>query len=300
VVDRATVPTYPVKPNKPRVILLWTLAGALLGLGLVALRNLLSEVVRSPDQLEQVTQLPVLSVLPSVMSMRRKESPVHLTLNQTRAPYSEGIRSIRASIYLNDVDRKMKRLLITSALPREGKSSIASSFAVTMAQMENVVLLEADLRAPSLRKIFGIPKDRPGVVELLTGQAKFDEAMYHHQASGVRVLPVAQMPANPAEVVSSAAFAKLLDQLTAKFDRVIVDSPPCQAAADAQILSHRVDAVLLVIHAGSTGMRAIQLAVKQLRAARAPLLGHVLNQVDARSAYGYDHQYYHYGTYGQP
>ncbi len=302
VVDRAIVPTIPYKPDKLKIVILWTLGGLLLGVILAALRHLLSETIRSPDQLEHLTQLPVLSVLPKVQGFGRKTTTsVTLCLDEPRAPFSEGVRSIRASLYLSDVDKRMKRIMFTSALPREGKSSLASCFAVTMGQMEKVLLVEADLRAPTLKKTFGIAKDAPGLVEVLTGQAKLEQTLYLHAPSGIYVLPVAQIPANPAEVISSAAFQKLIETMSANFDRIVFDSPPCSVASDSQLLAHRMDAVIFVIHAGTTGHRAIQAAIKHLRAAHAPLLGHVLNQVDVRRAYGYDGQFYgdHHGYYGR-
>jgi capsular exopolysaccharide synthesis family protein len=165
-----------------------------------------------------------------------------------------------------------------------------------MGQMEKVLLIEADLRAPTLKRMFGIGGEAPGLVEVLTGQAKLEQALHRHEASGIHVLPVALTPANPSEVIASAAFMKLIDSLEGRFDRVVFDSPPVHAGSDSMLLANRMDAVIFVIHAGTTAMRAIQHAVKQLRAAQAPLLGHVLNNVDARSAYGLHYSYgYGYG-----
>lgn len=294
IVDRAVVPMRPIKPDKARMVLLWAAGGFILGTILAALRHYLVETIRSPDQLEHLTQLPVLSVVPQVAGLGRKTAPAALCLQHPRLPYSEAVRSIRASLYLSDVDKRMKRIMFTSALPQEGKSSLASSFAVTLGQMEKILLIEADLRAPSQKKHFGISKDKPGLIEVLTGHATLEQALHRDEASGIHVLPVAQIPANPAEVIASAAFLRLVDVLAAKFDRIIFDSPPCNVASDSQLLGHRMDAVIFVIHAGSTGQRAIHSAIKHLRNSQAPLLGHVLNQVDVRRAYGYDNQYYGY------
>jgi polysaccharide biosynthesis transport protein len=298
IVDRAVPPTRPFKPDKSKIITLWTLAGLLAGLLLAALRHLLTQVIQSPDQLEQLTQLPVISVLPPVSGLGTKTSAPQMCVEHPRAPFAEGVRSIRASLHLSDVDKRMKKVMFTSALPQEGKSSIASSFAAVLGHTERIILVEADLRAPSLKKMFGIPADRPGIAELLSGQAKLDDAVYVHEPSGIHVLAVAQIPANPAEVVASAAFAKLIDVLAQRYDRVVVDTPPCHVAADTVLLAHRMDAVLFVVHGTRTGIRTIQAAIKHLRAAQAPLLGHVLNQVDARKAYGLDGSYYMYGNYG--
>jgi polysaccharide biosynthesis transport protein len=300
VVDRAVPPLLPHKPNKSKIVVLWAVGGLFLGLLLAALRHLLTQLIQSPDQLEQATQMPVISVLPPVAGMGTKTSAPAMVVDHPRAPFAEGVRSIRASLHLSDVDKRMKKVMFTSALPQEGKSSIASSFAAVLGHTERIVLVEADLRAPSLKQIFDISAAAPGVVELLSGQAKLEQALYVHKPSGIHVLPVAQIPANPAEVVASAAFGKLLDILATRYDRVVVDTPPCQVASDSLLLAHRMDAVLFVVHGATTGLRTIQHAIKQLRGAQAPLLGHVLNQVDARKAYGYDGSYYVYGNYGQP
>lgn len=298
IVDHAVVPLFPYRPNKPRVIGLWTLGGLALGMILAVMRHLLSETIRSPDHLEQATQLPVVCVLPPVPGMGKRTTAPAMVMEHPRAPFAEGVRSIRASLHLSDVDKRMKKIMLTSALAREGKSSIASAFAAVLGHTERIVLVEADLRAPTLKQVFGIPARAPGIVELLSGQAKLEQVLYRHEASGIDVLPVAQIPANPAEIVASAAFGKLLDILASRYDRVVVDTPPCQVSSDTMVLAQRMDAVLFVVHGTSTGVRTIQAAIKHLRAAQAPLLGHVLNQVDARRAYGYDGNYYVYGNYG--
>jgi polysaccharide biosynthesis transport protein len=299
VVDRATVPKVPAKPDKPRTILLWTLGGLVLGTLLAALRHLLSETIRSPEQLEHLTQVPVIAVLPRVTNFGRRFSPTKLYAETPRAAFPEGINSVRAALLLSDVDRRMKRIMVTSAMPQEGKSSLACGFALSLGQMSKTLLLEADLRAPEQKRLFGIAKEAPGLVEVLTGQVKVEDALYHHQPSGIAVLPVGKIPANPAEVISSNAFRKLIDVLLTRYERIIFDSPPCGAASDAILLSAQMDAVIFVIHGGKTNRRAVQAAIKHLRAAQAPLLGHVLNQVDARSTYGYGGQYYAYGQYGR-
>lgn len=294
IVDPAVVPTAPFKPDRKRIILNWTLAGVLLGLGLIALRHVLSETVRSLEQLEHATALPVLTLLPKASFADRAAVPA-ICLEQPRAPFSEGVRSIRASLYLSDVDKRMRRILLTSALAGEGKTSVAAGFAVTLGQMEKVLLVETDLRAPVLKRVFGIGDRAPGLVEVLTHEVKLEDALFHHKPSGIHVLPVAKVPANPAEVVASAALQKLIAELSGRFDRIVFDSAPCQAGSDTFVLANQMDAVILVIHAAKTGMRAVQGAVKQLRAAQAPLLGHVLNHVDPRGGHAYGTHAYGYG-----
>ncbi|MGH8442130.1 MAG: GumC family protein [Nevskiaceae bacterium] len=294
IIDPAVVPKTPFKPNRRGMVLNWTLSGVLIALGLIALRHVLSETVRSIEQLEHATQMPVLSLLPKAPFPSRDTVPA-TCLDEPRAPFSEGVRSIRASLYLSDVDKRMKRILFTSALAGEGKTSIAAGFAVTLGQMEKVLLIETDLRAPVLKKMFGIASNAPGLIEVLTHEVTLDKALYRHAPSGIDVLPVAAVPANPSEVVASAALRKLVEDLAPKYDRIVFDSAPCHAGSDTFVLANRMDAVVFVIHAGQTGLRAVLSAVKQLRSAQAPLLGHVLNQVDGRNVQAYGTHYYGYG-----
>lgn len=299
VVDYGMVATRPSKPATRKIALIWALCGFALAVALATLQHLLNETVRSAEQLEDITGLPVIAALPQTSGLGRRSSTVDLCLKQPRLPFSEGIRSIRSSLFLSDVDRRMKRIMFTSAMPSEGKSSIASGFAVTLGQMERVLLVEADLRAPSLKKMFGIPADKPGLLEVLTDQAKLDDAVHRDATRGIDVLAVSILPASPGEVISSAALQRLIDLLATRYDRLVFDCPPCLVASDSMLLSSKVDAVVFVIHAGRTSVRSITTALAQLRGAHAHLLGHALNHVSASNAYGYYGQYYAYGKYGQ-
>lgn len=299
VVDYGMAATRPSKPATRKIVLIWTLGGFALAIALAALQHLLTETVRSAEQLEDLTGIPVIAALPQTAGLGRRTSAVDMCLKHPRLPFSEGIRSIRSSLFLSDVDRRMKRIMFTSAMPSEGKSSIASGFAVTLGQLERVLLVEADLRAPSLKKIFGIPADKPGLLEVLTDQAKLEDAVHRDATSGVDVLAVSKLPASPAEVISSTALQRLIENLGTRYDRLVFDCPPCLVASDSMLLSSKVDAVVFVIHAGKTSLRSITTALRQLRGAQATLLGHALNHVSTRNAYGYYGQYYAYGKYGK-
>lgn len=272
--------------------------GLLLSLLLVATRQMLDESVRSAEELELVSDLTVMGVLPSVSTLGRRRSMLQLYCADSRTPFAEGIRSVRASLQLSDVDKRYRRIMITSTVPGEGKSSLASCLAAAFAAAERTVLIEGDLRAPSLKKMFGIPKTRPGLIEVLTGECKLEDAMFVHEDSKVHVLTVARRPPNPAEVVNSAAFAQLLHDLSASYDRILIDSPPCQAASDALILARLADTVVFTVKADETRRRAVTNAIKQLRNVRAAPLGAVINQVNARRNPNYTDSYYAKGYYG--
>lgn len=298
ILETAVPPSQKFEPVTSKYAVNGLIFGLILGVGLVLLRHFLDETVHSPDDLEAITGLPVISVVPKVTVglTSRKSLPILFTENP-RTPFAEGVRSIRASLKLNDVDRCYKKILVTSAVPGEGKSSLAACLAMAFGSGEKALLIEADLRAPTVKKIFGLPKEQPGLMELLTGEATLENCLYFHEASQVYVLPVAKTPANPAEVINSAAFSKLIASLTERFDHVVLDSPPCQAASDSLVLAKMADVVLFTTRAESTHRRAVMAAMKQLKQVHAHVVGCVLNQVNTRKNSYYADSYYYAREY---
>jgi len=298
VIDPAVLPRGPSEPRVMRMTMIALGAGLVLGLLLAVLRHLLSEEVRSPEDLEALTQVPVVGAITKVdKDDARGLATLFLTKPQT--PFSEGIRSIRTALQLSDVDKKYHRMLVTSSLPAEGKTSLASALAESFAAVEQVLLVDADLRRPSLAARLGLPEGAPGLTELLAGQARLEDCLYLHQASGIYLLPSGKHVPNPAEVLASLAFKSLIEELSRRFFRIIFDSPPCQAASDALQLSQHVDGVLFVVKSGSTSRRVIRNSYKLLRNVSAPVIGNIVNQIDIKKAgAAYYHGYYAYGYYG--
>ncbi|HUP91370.1 MAG TPA: polysaccharide biosynthesis tyrosine autokinase [Solimonas sp.] len=300
VVDPAVTPREVFKPDKKKILLLALVGGLLFGILLALLRHLLSEEVRSAEELETLTRLPVFGVLPLVSKgLGRRKSLARLYLEKPKTPFAEGVRSIRAALQLSDVDKRFKRIMVTSSVPKEGKSCVSSSLAVAFGSIENVLLVDADLRMPSLHRLMELPDKARGLVDVLTGKATLDECLLKHEPSGIWVLPAGTPPPNPGELLSSEPFARLVHELSARFDRIVFDSPPCQAASDALLLAKYVNAVLFVVKSDSTSRRAVKNSLKQLQYAQAPLVGNVVNQVDVSRNPSYlDGYYYAYGYYG--
>ena len=292
ITDSALLPKSPVLPQRPKIVLTAMFIGLLLGILLASLRSVLSEGIYAVEDLEGTAQLPLFGIVPRV-SFKRGASIVKYFLNDHRTPFSEGVRSIRASMQLAELDSRKQCYVMTSAAPGEGKSSIAVCLALALSNSEKVLLLEADLRAPSIRKMLGIPKQHnAGLMEALLGTVTLETAIYTHE-SGLHVLPVCQRPPNPSETVSSIAFANLLKELRGRYDRIIIDSPPCLAASDTLVLARMADAVLFLARAEDTKKSSVKRAVHQLRSTNAPLIGCILNRVDVRrnaEAYG-DYRY---------
>ncbi|HXG29213.1 MAG TPA: polysaccharide biosynthesis tyrosine autokinase [Nevskiales bacterium] len=297
VVDPAVPPQRPFKPKKRKIVFLSTLAGLLLGLLLAGLSALLSDMVRSGEELESLTGTPVLGVLPLLGAGARKDLPNQM-LHAPRSGFAEGIRSIRTGVLLSDLDVKKKRLVVTSSAPEEGKTTIAINLAVALGQIEKVLLLEGDLRRPSIAAKCGIKDKSPGMIEWLSNAKPLEECIYRHAEANIDILPVGKVPPNPAEILASGRFHKLVELLMDRYDRIIIDSAPCHAVSDTVLLAQNSDGMIFVVQADVTGKRLIRSAIKHLRHARVPIVGSVVNQIDLkRHGHYYASYYYNYGYY---
>lgn len=300
IIDPAVVPYEPSSPRKKRIVLLASIGGFAMAVVLAILHYLLNDGVRSAEELENLGQLPVLGVLPLVHGFAgRKTNLPKYIIEKSRTPFSEGARSACAALRLSDVDGKLKRIVVSSSVPAEGKSSVSAALALSLATTEKVVLVETDLRKPTLRRSFNLPAEARGLMHVLAKECTLDESLHWHEQGSIWILPAGKVPASSADVLDSAAFADVLAELGKRFDRVILDSPPVQAAADALLLGHQSDGLLFVVKSDSTTRRSVKNSLKQLRQAGVPIVGLVVNQVDVRRNPHYTDSYnYVYGYYG--
>lgn len=296
VIETAIVPKKPYKPRK----LLWlataAIFGLFLGLSLALLRGFLDDTIKTPTDLEQATLIPTLTVLPKV---KESKHLADLEIDEPQAIFSEGIRTLRTSLLLADISRKRHRILVTSAVPGEGKTSVALNLAMAIGQVERVLLIDADLRKPTVGSRLSLPSDAKGIVDLITGTADAAACIHRYAKGNIDVLPCGKLPPNPLELVGSERFAQLLQTVGANYDRVVIDSPPCAPVSDSLLLGRNVDAVIFLVKADSTQRVQVTTAIKSLRQAGAPLIGAVLNEADTRRRSGFAYGYYYYqGGYG--
>lgn len=301
IIDPAVEPQLPESPKKKRIVLLAALGGMVVGILLAILHHLLSEGIASAEELEAITQLPVLGVLPLVSGFGGlRTNLAKYFLGNKRTPFSEGVRSTCASLRLSGTENTFKNLLVSSSQPSEGKSSVSSSLALTLGSSEKVVLVEGDLRKPSLAKLFKIQGEHKGLAQLLAGECALDECLHWYEPGGIWILLAGRLPQNPSELLASPRLGEALTELGHRFDRVILDSPPIQAAADAMVLGRQCDAALFVVKSDATSRRSVRNSLKQLRFAAIPVVGSVINQVDVRRNPHYADSYrYVYGYYGK-
>ena len=312
VVDPAVLPGDPVKPRAVLNVLLGILLGGMLGVGIAFLREYLDETVHTREEVQKAALgAPVLGMIPRIREVgvngRRPSgegvTPGELSVRlvagrDPRNPVSEAYRSLRTNLTFSNPDHPPKTIVITSALPQDGKSTSAANLAITLAQQGiKALLVDADLRRGVLNSVFGLPRE-PGLTSILTGQSGVTEAIRTVDlgASGkLDFLPSGAYPPNPAEVLGSQRMKALLEGLEERYDFVILDTAPLTVVTDAAVLGTKADGVILVARANSTEKGALTYSVEQLNNVRAPILGCILNDVDYRR----DSRYYSsYGKYG--
>jgi succinoglycan biosynthesis transport protein ExoP len=318
-IDPPLVPKSPVSPRIPLNMTIGLVGGLALGLFGAFAREMFDRSVKSPNDIEQELGLTFLGLLPRVgrnmgqsygrsagnkaaggeRRRRARESaePQRIELivhEDPQSSISEASRGLRTNVSFMSPDKPYKSLLVTSASPNEGKTTVACCLAVAMAQAgHKVVLIDCDLRRPRLHRVFQKTNDR-GVTSSLVDRTGLDSAVVETEVPGLSLLASGPSCPNPAESLQSNAFQSLLEELGAKFDRIVIDSPPIAPVTDAVILSTRVDASIMVIRALSTTRDAVLHARRALEDVRANLIGAVLNAADPGRA-DYPHYYRYYG-----
>lgn len=301
VVDRAVIPTRPYKPRKKLWVATAALVGLILGSILALVRGILDDRILRPSDLENVAGVPVLGVLPEVNKAKGDAAKVaRIEIDDPKSAFAEGIRSIRTSVLLADSTSKKQKLLVTSSVPEEGKTSIAVNLAITFSQTEKVLLIDCDLRKPSIAKYLRLKDADIGLISVLSGERSLQSVLKKPDGIDMDVLPCGKPPASPSELLMTQRFTDLLAAVEQHYDRIIIDSPPCTLVSDTLLLSSHCDSVIFLAKADETHAKVVRGAIRQLRMANAPILGAVLNQADMRKgAYGDGYYYYQQGYYGQ-
>jgi polysaccharide biosynthesis transport protein len=316
VVDPATIPSSPSRPAKTRNIALSFLIGLVGGIGLALLREYMDNTVKTPDDIETLSRLPSLAVVPAFSDGSRakktsrffKSPPLDqdkkielVAQHLPKSQMAEAFRALRTALLLSQPEHPPQVILVTSALPREGKTTAAANLAVTLAQLgDKTVLIDADLRKPGVGRLLNLGSGKyAGLSSYLAGASTLDQVTIPHPSiPNLAAIPTGPLPPNPADLLSSHKLAEAIAELRTKFKFVVIDSPPIMAATDAVILSVQTDGVLLVVRSGETPKEAFTRTRDLLVSVKSRLLGVVLNAVDASAPdYYYSYRYYPY-SYG--
>ncbi len=309
--EMAEADPRPVRPILEKNAALGLLLGAFLGILIAVGAMLLDNTVKGQTDLEALLNLPFLGILPSIegetktaraRSKSGAPAPVESNtrdlyiVSNPKSAVAECARSIRTNLMFLSTGRSLKKVLLTSAGPAEGKSTTAIALGITMAQAGNrVLVVDTDLRRPRLHRVFGVSGE-VGLTSVLLGSNTVESAIKRSEVVGLDLLPCGPLPPNPAELLHTDGFAKIVKELEARYDRIIFDSPPVNAVTDAIILSQIVDGTILVVKAMGTPREAIRRTARHLQDVRAHVLGVVLNDVDFEEG-GYA-QHYYYQRYG--
>lgn len=298
----------PVRPSVPKNAALGLALGLLLGLLGAVAEVLLDNTVHTRADVEQFLRLPFLGIFPKLEKSEAKRAKAKgrtpnpdrdfYVLKNPKSGAAECARSLRTNVMFMGTGRNLKRILVTSAHAGEGKTTTAVALGITMAQAgAKVVVVDTDLRKPRLHRAFGV-SGQQGVTSVMMGGDLSDALVPIDQVKGLDLLPCGPMPPNPSELLHSEPFADLLDQLSERYDRVLLDSPPIGIVTDAAILSKVADGTILVVQANGTPKEVVRRAARRLTDVGAAMLGVVLNDYDLGegSRGGYE-VYYDYSSY---
>jgi capsular exopolysaccharide synthesis family protein len=295
----AGVPAQPVSPQVTRDTILGAVLGLMLMVGIAALREYLDDTIKTPDDVGAATpDIPALGAITRFSaSSERSRRPSRLAvLQQPRSAIAEAYRVIRTNLeFAQSGKGTHKTFLITSASPREGKSTTAANLALVLAQTgQRIILVDADMRRPSVHEVFGTPNTTGLSTLFLMETPNLHGLLRATEVENLQLLPCGPLPPNPAELLASPRMARVIDLLAAEADIVIFDSPPLLGVTDASVVAPRVDGVVLVVDSRRTRAGALKHAVEVLQRGHATVLGVVLNKVKALEGGDY---YYYYSSY---
>jgi polysaccharide biosynthesis transport protein len=298
IVDRAEYPRAPVLPRVQRDLVMSGLGGILLALGLAFGFEYFDSRIKSPDEVKAHLELPFLGMVP-LAEGTNGEAP--MLQSDVSPAFAESIRSIRTAVLFSSADEGARSIIVTSTGPHEGKTLIASSLAITMAQAgQRTLVVDADMRRPRMHEALGRSQE-PGLSNVLVGDVALADATRPTAVENLWVLAAGHIPPNPAELLGSRKYDDLFAELKRRFDWIVIDAPPVMPVTDAALLAHSAGGVVFVVGSEMTPRQSAVAALDQLRGANAKFVGVVLNRVNVTRHSYYYSPYYRkeYGKYYQ-
>jgi len=300
--DYAVASAVPIKPKKQLIIALAGLASLVLSMLMAFLYEQMDDTVKSTGDVESKLGIKLLGILPLVKNGVFNTAR-SLPLNPADIPdkkgrFAESVNTMRTAICMHDGEKGRKVIMITSSVPGEGKSTASINLAYSLAQIERVLLIDCDMRRPTVAKAAGFEKNIPGLSSLITGAAPARDCIIRGAFGGsMDILPSGPIPDQPLELLSSTRFAKILEQLSERYDRIVIDSAPTQAVSDALVLSKLCDAVVYAVKSHDTSIELVKRGLQRLKQVNAPVTGVVITQVDIDKITSYGGDYYYQGYY---
>ena len=304
ITDPAVVPKIPVKPKKSLIVVLVALVSGMFGVGLAFMLDALDATVKNPEDVDRKLGVSLLGMLPLLKNDELQEDRlVRAFAEGSSHGFSESVRTMRTSVTLASLESPVQIVLLTSSVPGEGKTTTSANLAEAFGQMEEkTLLIDADMRRPTMAKKLGLPGGSRGLSNAVAYPETLDECIHHLEELNIDVIPSGPIPPNPLELLGSKNFRAILDTLRGRYQRIVIDSAPMKMVSDALYLSTLVDGVVYIVKADSTRDKLVKDSLIKLDDSNARVLGVALNQlnIDKESKYGYGYGYYagYYDAYG--
>lgn len=295
IVDLAILPSIAVKPQKLRIALLTAIIVTILASGILVASESLDNTIESTTDAENKLNIPVVGTIPSVKSRLVKRTSTLITAKVDRV-FAESIRSIRTNVLITSESQSAACLVVTSSVPQEGKSTLSSNLAIALSQLKPTLLLDGDMRKPSVAHNFKIPTGMPGLANLIAGNATMDECIYKHEE--LSLISAGDAPPNPLELLSSERFSQLITELKNHYDYIVIDTPPVGVVSDALMIAPCADMTLYVVRSRKTAIETIKYGLGKLYQGKVRVSGVAINHVDmSRAASRAHNSYDNYGDY---
>ncbi len=299
IIDRASIPPRPSSPNIPLNLALGVVGGLGLGVGFALMLAFLDNRVKSAYDVEELVGIPLLGIVPKIDRRLSSAERAKAVVNNLDSKVTESFRTIHSSISLSDEGKLAQVIAVTSTLPAEGKSFVATNLALTFAaQGQRTLIVDCDMRLPNIAKSFGM-KPKMGMYGYFFGEKTLDDVIVNEVAPNCDILPTEKSPDNPTQVLNSVEFEQLIIQLRHRYHKIVIDSPPVGAVSDTLCLLPLIDGIVFVMKFNDVKKKAAKSAVRTLTESETPVFGAVMNAISAKmSNYYYSHYYdYSYHDY---
>jgi len=298
IIDHAAVPKLPFKPNIKLIIILSGVFGLIFGIVLAFIREALNNTFKNPGVVEDKLKLPTLGITPLIKANKKLGKPEKRYLDDSLSPFAESINTIRTGLLFSNIDNPPKTILVTSSQASEGKSTLAINLASAYSNLGKTLLLEVDLRKPSISKNLGIT-NKLGLTDLISGSVdSASKLIFKENDDQLNVITCGTIPRNPLELLSSKKFEEVLASLKAHYEYIILDGPPTLPVSDSCILANKVDGVVFAVKAQGTSIKVAQEAVSRLQKLHANIIGAVLTLAEPQKMSYYGEHYYSTEYYG--
>lgn len=281
----AALPSYtPSKPNKKLFIAAAFVLSLSFGIALAIVMETLNSGIRSVEDVEKKLGQRMLGLIPWLAHKKKTDLPIRTFFDGKKHQFAEAVRTLRTSLSLLNIEKENQAILVTSSVPKEGKTTVSINLAFALGQLDKTILIDADLRRPSIGKQFNIPSYQPGVANLVLKSHNFEECLVRDEESNIDILSAGTIPSNPQELLADKGFEELITKLKSEYKYVVVDTAPTQAVSDSMIVANSCDSVIYVVRADSTSDKVINNGLSRFLQVGHRLDGVVLNQVNLRKS----------------